>query len=97
MGRKVLKGELYMINANKAGGVLAALMGGWHLMWALLVAVGWAQPVINFIFWLHFIKPIYAIAPFEVGTALLLIAITTVLGYAFGFVFGVIWNKLHKA
>ena len=75
--------------------MLGALLGGWHFLWSLLVAVGWAQPLIDFIFWLHFIKPVYVIGAFNVGTALLLIVITTGIGYAIGYIFGVLWNRFH--
>jgi hypothetical protein len=34
------------IHPIRAGLVLGAVIGLWHLAWSLLVAVGWAQPVI---------------------------------------------------
>ena len=85
-----------IIQPNKAGLALGALMGIWHLGWALLVAIGWAQPLINFIFWLHFIKPIYVIEPFNAGTAALLVAITALSGYVTGFIFALLWNRFHR-
>jgi hypothetical protein len=39
------------------------------------VALGWAQALADFIFWLRFIKPIYVIEPFAIARALLLIAV----------------------
>ncbi len=84
------------IQPNKAGLALGALLGLWHLAWAILVAIGWAQPLINFIFWLHFIKPIYVIEPFNVGTAALLVAITAIIGYVMGFIFALLWNRFHR-
>lgn len=84
------------INANKAGLVLGALGGGWHFLWALLVAFGWAQSVINFIFWIHFIQPIYVIGPFNAGIALMLIGVTAAIGYAVGYAFGLLWNWFHR-
>ena len=84
------------IQPNKAGLALGALLGLWHLAWAILVAIGWAQPLINFIFWLHFIKPIYVIEPFNAGTAALLVAITAMIGYVMGFIFALLWNRFHR-
>jgi len=85
------------IHPIKAGVTLAALLGGWHLCWALLVATGLAQSVIDFVFWMHFIKPVYVIGTFNLAIALVLIAVTTVLGFVLGFVFSVLWNKVYPA
>ena len=84
------------INPVKAGVTFAVLIGGWHLCWAVLVALGWAQPLLNFIFWMHFIKPIYVVGPFDLGTAAVLVATTGVAGFVMAVVFSLIWNKLHK-
>ncbi len=84
------------INSNKAGLVLGALFGGWHLLWSLLVASGWAQPLIDFIFWVHFIKPIYVIQPFSILLALTLVVVTAIIGYVIGSIFAMLWNQLHK-
>jgi hypothetical protein len=84
------------IQPNKAGLALGGLLGIIHLGWALLVAFGWAQPLINFVFWLHFIKPIYLIEPFNAGTAALLVAITALSGYVMGFIFALLWNHFHR-
>ena len=84
------------IDVNKTALVVAILIGGWHLTWALLVAIGWAQPLIDFIFWLHFIKPVYVIEPFSAPRALGLILLTAALGYAIGALFALVWNRLHR-
>ena len=83
------------IRPNKVGLVLGMFLGGWHLAWSLLVAVGFAQPLIDFVFWIHFIKPVYVIEQFNIGTALLLVAVTSAIGYILGWGFGVLWNKFH--
>jgi len=38
------------IRPDRTALILAILLGSWHLVWALLVAAGWAQPLIDFIF-----------------------------------------------
>jgi hypothetical protein len=84
------------INANKAGLAFGVLLGGWHLVWVLLVVVGWAQPMLDFIFWLHLIKPVYMIEPFALGRAVGLVVLTAVVGYVGGWLFGLVWNRLHR-
>jgi hypothetical protein len=85
-----------MANPNKVGIVVGALIGGWHLCWSLLVLLGWAQPIIDFIFWAHMIEPVYVIKRFDPLAAITLIAVTVVIGYVLGFVGAMIWNKLHR-
>ena len=85
-----------MANLNKVGLVIGALIGGWHLLWSLLVLIGWAQPLMDFVFWAHMIKPIYVVKPFDPLAAVTLVVITAVIGYGFGFVGALIWNRLHR-
>jgi hypothetical protein len=84
------------IHPKRSALVFGILLGGAHLFWALLVALGWAQPLINFIFWLHFIRPLYVIAPFDPGIALLLVGVTTAVGWLVGWCFAVLWNLLNR-
>lgn len=84
------------IDPIKSGLVLGAVIGLWHLLWSLLVALGWAQPIIDFVFWMHFIKPVYLVQAFNLTTAIVLIVVTAVIGFIVAFVFAVLWNRSHK-
>ncbi|HVI81829.1 MAG TPA: hypothetical protein VM717_03720 [Chthoniobacterales bacterium] len=85
-----------MTNPNKVGIVIGALIGGWHVVWVMLVLVHWAQPILDFIFWAHMIQPVYIVKPFDVAAAVTLIVVTAALGYAFGFFGAIIWNRVHR-
>ena len=84
------------INPGRAGLVFGALIGGWHLLWSILVALRWAQLLIDFIFWIHFIKPVYIVEEFSRGRAAILIIVTAAVGYMVGFCFAHLWNRIHK-
>jgi hypothetical protein len=76
--------------------VLAILFGGWHFLWSVLVLTGWAQPIIDFIFWMHFIRPVYVVEAFSVGRALILIGVTSAVGATIGYCFALLWNRMHR-
>jgi hypothetical protein len=83
------------LNPFKIGLALATVTGGFHLCWSMLVAFGWAQPAIDFVFWAHFIKPIYVIEPFEFVRAAALLLLTAGIGFILGLVLAWTWNALH--
>ncbi len=86
-----------LVRPERVGLVFAVLLGGWHCFWAMLVALRLAQPVIDFIFWLHFIRPVYVVGPFDPGIAALLIAVTSTIGFCLGWCLGLLWNWLARA
>jgi hypothetical protein len=85
------------VRPHKLGLVFAFFTGGWHCVWSILVLLGWAQPAINVIFWLHFITPPYQVGAFILWRAIILIAVTATLGYVVGYVIGTLWNWTHRA
>jgi hypothetical protein len=83
------------VDPHKTALVLAALFGGWHLIWSVLVLAGWAQPVIDFVFWMHFLRPVYVVEPFAIGRSLILIGVTAGIGGTIGYGFAWLWNRIH--
>lgn len=85
------------LDQHKAGLVAGVFIGGWHVIWSILVGIGWGQPLIDFILWAHMVHLPYIVGPFDVVAAATLIVLTTVTGYAIGWIFAFIWNRLHRA
>jgi hypothetical protein len=83
---------LEKLSTTATGLVIAALMGGMHLLWSLLVAAGWGQSTVDFFFWMYFIKPIDLIEPFEPARALTLVAVSSVIGFVVGSATARLWN-----
>ncbi len=59
-------------------------------------ALGGAQPLIDFVFWMHFIQPVFVIRPFSLPAAAALIVFTSIAGFVIAVLFAVLWNKLHR-
>jgi hypothetical protein len=83
------------LGPHKSGLVLGSLLGGWHLIWAIIVAASWGQPLIDFVFWMHFLKPVFVVDTFTIGRAIVLILVTAAVGYCIGYLGALIWNRLH--
>ncbi len=82
------------LNANMVGMVLGTVFGGAHLGWALLVAGGYAQGLLDWIFSLHFLDNPYIVADFSMQTAVMLVVVTFAVGYVLGWFFTMVWNWL---
>ena len=85
-----------MINPLKAGVTFGALLGSYHVCWAILVALGWAQPLVDFVFWMHFIQPVFVVRPFNLAAAATLIVFTSIAGFISALLFALLWNILHR-
>ena len=83
-------------NAHKVGLVLAAVLGGWHLIWSLLVLTGMGQVLYDFILWAHMIHLAITIGPFDLTASLTLILVTTIFGYVVGYIAALVWNRVHR-
>ena len=84
------------IDKNKTGLTFGLLTGLFHLFWSILVALGLAQALVNFIFTIHMLNISITVMPFDVIKALLLIIVTFVVGYIFGWLMAFFWNKCFK-
>lgn len=82
------------ISVNRAGLSVAALLAGWHLAWTLLAASGWAQPLVDLVYRLHFLKSEAVVGPFNAGTAALLVLVAAAVGYGAGSSLALAWNCL---
>ena len=75
---------MHSVDPIKAGLGFGGVLGLWHLGWALMVALGWAQPFLDFRFRLHFVEPAYRVAAFDGRTAVLLVLTSLFAGFVFG-------------
>lgn len=85
------------LSPRHVGLVLGSAVAIVHIIWAAMVALDIAQPFLNFVLWIHFIKPIYIIEPFELARAALLVVVTGFIGFAFGTLLASIWTRLRKS
>lgn len=82
------------LNPWRTGLAFGGLIGLWHLVWAACVAFGVAQPLMDFILYIHFVQVPAHIAPFSAATALMLVIIATGFSFLFGALFACVWNWL---
>jgi len=82
------------INANKLGltvGYFAVLM---HLVLVILVALGVADAVLNWVLPLHFLSLAVGFTAFNLLTAVELLIAAFIGGYVIGYVFAYIYDKV---
>jgi hypothetical protein len=82
------------INPFRLGLAFASILVICHAIWALLVANGRAQGILDFIFWAHFISPAYHVVAFDLSRAFALIGFVFVAGLMVGTIGGALWNWL---
>jgi len=85
-----------MSNPNKVGLVFAILLGGWHLVWSILVATGVGQVLYDFILWAHMIRLAIIIGPFDLTASITLIIVTAIFGYVIGYIASAVWSRMHR-
>ena len=84
------------LNPHKTGLALGLAFGLFHLLWAVLVLLGFAQTLLWFVLSIHFLNNPYQVQPFDFVTALLLAIVTCGIGYLVGKIFALVWNYIQK-
>jgi thiamine transporter ThiT len=84
------------ISKHKTGLTFGFLISSFHLVWGMLVALGIAQMLLNFILNLHMISMAVTVTPFDVSKAVGLIVVTFIVGYIFGWLMAFFWNKCFE-
>ncbi len=84
------------IDKNKTGLTFGFLISFLHLVWSVLVALGVAQILLNFILNVHMLDTPITVMSFDLIKALGLIVVTFIVGYIFGWLMAFFWNKCFK-
>ena len=85
------------VSVPRTGLALGILAGGFHAVWAGLVAAGWGQPLLDLIFRLHFIDPPYHVTAFNLPTAATLVGLTFAIGMVCGLALAMTWNSIGSS
>ena len=88
---------MHKLDAQKTALTLGAFVAGCHFLWAVIVALGFGQRLVDFKLGLHMISIPVTVGPFNAATAVMMIVAAFIAGYVFGWVFAWLWNWLHRA
>ncbi len=84
------------MNKSKVGLVVGSFAGLVHLVWGILIALGFAQPLLNFIYGMHSLNNPFTVMQFDLVRAVELVVMTFLIGYVVGYVFAILWHKFHR-
>ena len=82
--------------AHRAGLTLGALLGILHTAWSLAVGLGFGQSLVNFVYGIHFMLHPSVVLPFSLGNAVLLVLVTSAVGYVVGRLAAELWIRIGK-
>ena len=80
-------------NRNRLGLAFGGLFALIHAVWAVIVALGYGQALLDWIFGMHMISSELSVMPFSFGKAAMLVIFTFISGYVLGWLLAAIWNK----
>ena len=84
------------MNGKNFGLVLGSFAALWHLVWVILIALNWAQPLMDFVYKMHSLNNPLVVMQFDLMRSIGLIVIAFIMGNIVGNVFAIVWNKVHK-
>ena len=84
------------LNQKQVALTLGTFLALMHLVWAILVAVGVAQSLVNWSIGLHMMSFQFTVGAFSLVSAIELIVVAFIIGSIVGFVFATIWNKFSE-
>jgi len=86
------------INKNGLGLSLGIFLALVHAVWAIVISIipSLTQKMLDWVFVLHFLEPIYKLTAANLLNGVILIVMTFISGYIMGYVFAAIWNKFSK-
>ncbi|MEK7119286.1 MAG: hypothetical protein AAB457_01290 [Patescibacteria group bacterium] len=81
-------------NEHAVGLTLGVVVGSMHLGWAIVVALGYAQGLLDWIYSLHFLDNPSTVTEFQMQKAVMLVIVTSLVGYVVGYVGTWVWNRV---
>lgn len=84
------------MSPKKVALVLGSFTGLIHLVWGVLIALGFAQPLMDFIYRMHSLNNPFTFTSFSLMRSVSLVIITFLVGYVWGYIFATLWNKVHR-
>ncbi len=93
---RIIKISMNHLNPAKTGLALGGLVGGVHVVWTVLVLLGWAQPLVNFSQWAHMVSVPVVVQSFNLSAAVTVIIVAAAIGSVLGYAFAKIWNYSHQ-
>ncbi len=84
------------LNKNRCGLMFGVLFSACHFVWLVLVLTGVAKTIFDWVLSMHFVNFTYSMLEFNYLNALILLIMTFVVGYVFGFILSAIFNWAKK-
>ncbi len=84
------------VDTIKVALTLGIVFSSVHILWSVLVALGLAQGLLDFILWAHMVSIPHEVTSFNVVQAGTLVIVTFVVGFSAGWIIGTAWNKVNK-